>query len=361
MPGHRQEILYLRLPVSGPDQAHGGPGTPDGAHGFRMPVPVCRDKAAGQGDNLRRRAVILLHQQNFCPGVIPLKADQRLRIRGAKTVDALVLVAHHEKIALVPGKKPDDRMLNAGGVLGLVHAEIGIPLPVMRQDLRITFQNFQGVNQLIVVIHPPQADQLRTVRPVNLRKLFHIGFHPVQFLIFQTHIFHIGDGGAYFPNDAVHGRFSRVSPIEFRDDAHGLLLLQMAEHFRLPVAPAVEYHDLPRQGVDGAERSLPCQGFAEERFTAPAHIPLPGFRIGHGEDAPGIDPLHLRHVPQPRNEDRGLAAARHGQEQHRPLPGPHRLLLLRIQTAHICFRKLLFRHLSLLPRFLWNITSLILS
>ena len=65
----------------------------------------------------------------------------------------------------------DDGVLDPGGVLGFVHADIRIRILKMGQDIRTDLQDFLGIHHLVIIVHPPLLPQHLVVPAVQLRKL----------------------------------------------------------------------------------------------------------------------------------------------------------------------------------------------
>ncbi len=286
----------------------------------------------------------MLHQQH--PGARPhlLKLHQRLGIGRPETVDALVLVPHHKEIAGAPRQQGDDLVLDLGSVLGFVHTEIAVPVLKIPQHRRHSFEDLQGKDHLVVVVHPAPALQLRLVAVVEGGQIGQVGLQGRDALLVQGHVLDVGDGGAQLLEGAVGGVVLRHLLVELGEQT-GQFPLVGHELGLLPVvAAAVILQDHRRHPVDGAE-GQPLRQLRPEPGRKPgAHLPGGGHRVGHGQDGLRRDAPALHHVAQPGHQHGGLAAARHRQQQHRTVHGGHRRPLLVVEGRHMLLEKLLLLH-----------------
>ena len=150
-----QQPLVLNCPVCRQDQMHVRAGFPGGTDGFGVAVGISLNEPIRQPEDLRRGAVVFLHQQYPGAGIGLLKLHQGVRIGGAEAVNALVLVPYHEKVPGFPGQKMDDGVLDPGGILGFIHADVRKCVLKIGQDIRMDLQNSLGIHHLVVIVHPP--------------------------------------------------------------------------------------------------------------------------------------------------------------------------------------------------------------
>ena len=140
-----------------------------GADVLFMPRSVSRNETVGRLGDLRCGAVIALKQQHPRTAVVALEAHERIGIRGAKAVNALILVADHEYAPALTGEQADDLMLDLRGVLRFVDADILIPLAQRAENVRVPQQYLPRENKLVVVVHKPAASERLSVRIVYRR------------------------------------------------------------------------------------------------------------------------------------------------------------------------------------------------
>ena len=335
---HLAEIAVLLLPVIDRNLPELRPAPTGGPHVLGVAVFVLLDKPVRRRHNLLCGAVILLHIQHLGVGIDPVKLGESLGIGRTEAVDTLVLVSHHEQIPALASQQADDGVLDFRGVLGLIHAVIPVPVPNRPQNLRILPENLEGIDHLVVVIHQLSVPQGLAVGLIEGREVqaLHLNFR--QLLPLEHLVLHIGDGGLEALYGALRGKLIGLVPVEFPQQSALLAaVLQQAEggaaHDPLIIADYPAAH-----AVDGAEAQPLCRLLAEAGGKPPLHIPGGRHGIGHGEDALRLDAPHVAHVAQPGHQDGGFAAARHCQQQHRPLRLLHRSLLLRVQTdGKLCF------------------------
>ena len=124
--GQAGEKGILLHPVRHPDGLDDRAVVPDGHHVLVPPVLVLADEGIRRLNDPGGGAVISLQEQDLGPRIVLLKMEQRRRLRRPEAVDALVLVAHEKEVLPLPRQQAQDRVLDPGGVLGLVHAEVAI-------------------------------------------------------------------------------------------------------------------------------------------------------------------------------------------------------------------------------------------
>ena len=68
--------------------------------------------------------------------MVLLKVEESLWVCGAKAIDALVLISNQKQVSAVMGQQGDDAVLDFGGILCLIHAEVVIPMLKVAQHRR---------------------------------------------------------------------------------------------------------------------------------------------------------------------------------------------------------------------------------
>ena len=295
---------------------------------------VFPDEIIRQAENFRRGAVVLLHQQHPGVGVGLPEPHQGLRISGPEAVNALILVPHHEDVPAFLRQKLNDRMLDSGGVLGLVHADIGEHILKMRQHVRVLFQDGLSIDHLVVVVHP--VPQRQVVPAIQLRELLEPGVQVVDLLLVEHAVLHIGDVLAKLFYDALGGKFAAEGAVQIGNQLRQKpLVLHQPEGIPAAVGPGVKINDLGGNAVDGAKFRDVGAVLAKQAGKALPHLPGGGFCVGHGQDFVGRDPAAAEHIAQAGHQHGGFSAAGHGQQQDRALCGVYRLCLLPVQPAGI--------------------------
>ena len=103
---------------------------------FFVAFGVLLNKAVRRPHDPGVGAEVFFHQAHLGPRVIFFKGQQRLRVSGPEAVNALVFVAHHEQVVVFSGQERRDHVLNAGGVLRLIHAQIAVAVLEKLQRFR---------------------------------------------------------------------------------------------------------------------------------------------------------------------------------------------------------------------------------
>ena len=237
-------------------------------------------------------AVILFHQQYFGAAVLLLKVKKRLRIRRAKPVNALVLVSDHEKIVIAGGQQGDDRVLNFGRVLRLIHADVLVLILEVRQHLRHLSQNIQRINHLVIIIHQmllaePPVVLLIDCTDVNLTvripKRASLAAPQLADLLLAQHlILDISDQRPHIPKV----RLRRPGPLHLlinlrQNTARNLLIRHQLKGF-LPQHTAVIADDLGADPVNGPKLQPRRQFLAKKARKPAGHVARSGNRISHG-------------------------------------------------------------------------------
>lgn len=224
-------------------------------------------------------------------------------------------------------------MLDPGGILGLVHANVTVAVLKRLQNLRVPAQYGQGVDHLVVEIHLPALAQGLVVGAEKGREVHALRLHRRQFLPGEHLVFGVGDGGFQGPDSALRGKVPALGAVELGHQ--GALFPAVLQHRKGGAAesPLIEADDPAAHAVDGAKFQLPGFLLPEQGGKAGGHVPGGGHRIGHGEDALRGDARYKPHIAQPRHQHGGFAAAGYRQQQHRPLHRLDRRLLLGIQIG----------------------------
>ena len=325
----------LILPAGCPHHFQRALGTAHSGHRLGAAVTVAGRKAVGRRHDLPAGTVVLFHQKHLRPGPGLFKLHQGLGPGGPETVDALVLVPHQEQVAVFPGQQADDLVLDARGILGFVHAEVTVLLPEPGPHRRHGPQDLQGVDHLVVVVHPALALEFRLVAAVKAGQVGQAGLQRRDALLVQHAVFDVGDDGAQFFQRALGGVVAADAHVQLGQQAGQLPLVGDQAGLLAAIAAAVILQHHRRQAVDGAEGHACGRPLPEAGGKAAAHLPGGGHGVGHRQDLFGRDAAALHHVPQAGHQHRGLAASRHGQQQHRAFHGGRRRQLLRVEAGQI--------------------------
>ncbi len=119
-------------------------------------VLVIGDQRVGRVEDRLRAAVVLLQQHDSGFRVVLPKTRHVAIVGSAEAVDRLVLIAHHEQVAL-PVRLVDQGaqhlVLHHVGVLELVHQHVGPLLLILRAQRQVLAQQHSGLRQQIVEVH----------------------------------------------------------------------------------------------------------------------------------------------------------------------------------------------------------------
>ena len=336
----REDIIVLRLSVFHRDQPDRQTALPGGPHGLRMPEAVLHDKSICGFHNLRRGAVVFFNQKLSGSGVIGGEGHQRIRKRGPEGIDALILIPDHEEVFIPGGEQADDLVLDFGGVLGLIHAEVTILFLKIFQNIGKAAQQRERIDHLVVVVHLTPAPQFRLIAAVELRKAGNGPPSGGDLLLGEHHVLDEGDRGADFAQGGLFGIFPVDGLIQrTQNPASFPVLSEQGKGFPAQTCGGIG-DEFGRDAVDGTKLQTSGQLFAEEGGKTAAHIPRGGPGIGHGQNPARVDPAAEHHITQTNHQNGGFSAAGGGKQQYRPLHREHRFPLLGIQAGQISGFKL---------------------
>ena len=286
-------------------------------------------------------AVILFHQQYFGAAVFLLKVEERLRIRRAEPVNALVLVSDHKKIVVAGSQQGDDRVLDPGRVLRLIHADVLVLILEVRQHLRHFAQNVQRIHHLIVVVHQMLLPQPPVIALIDLPDIDLTVRLPqgaplaaaqlADLLLRQHLVFDVRDQRPHIPKVCLRRPGLLHLLINLGQNTGRPLLIRHQLKGFLSQHPAVIADDPGADPVDGSKLQPQSQFLAKKARKPAGHVARSGNRISHGQNILRLDPAVRDHVAQPQHQHRGLAASRHSQQKHRPVDRLHCLRLLRVE------------------------------
>ncbi len=96
---------------------------------------VLGDEARGGGEDVRRRAVVLLQPDDAGAGEILLEAQDVADLGAAPAIDRLIVVADAAEIAVTLRQQAQPQILRDVGVLVFVDQQIAKPVLVLRENL----------------------------------------------------------------------------------------------------------------------------------------------------------------------------------------------------------------------------------
>ena len=254
-------------------------------------VGIFLDKPVRGRHDLPGGAVVPLQAQDPGPGPVLRKADQDGGVGGPEAVDALILVPHQKEVPALPRQQTDDPVLDLRGVLGLIHAEIPVAPLKLLQDPGVLPEDPQGIDHLIVIVHPPALPEHLLIVPENFGELHPSTWTWASSSLVSIWFFSIGDGGHQGLHRTLGCKLSRLRPVQLPQERPPLPRVLPQVKGRPPQPALIGADDLAAHAVDGTElqplrRRLPKKG-----GKAGAHIPGGGHGIGHGQDLLRRDPL----------------------------------------------------------------------
>ena len=268
-------------------------------------------------------AVIFFDEQHLCVGIDAVEFKQPLRIRGAEAVNALVLVADHEKIAAPLSRPADYHVLYLRRVLRLIDTDVTEPSGILPDRIGKAADYVVAVKKLVIVVHQPVLALEFTVCPVYLRKIPAVNADLLYFPVVKHHVPAVSHGG----HDVLYlvlGRVAAVLPEDVADNPR-LPAVAVDERKRLfPAHPAVCRDDLRAEAVYRPYLNI---ARAENRLIPLLHLSRAGNAVGDRQHRVRRNVFTPDKIPQPRRHNGGFPASGDGKEQNMPLRLPARRIL----------------------------------
>ncbi len=123
------------------------------------PPLIARNHARRRGQNMRRRAVILLKPDNNSPRKILLEAQDVAHLGPAPAVNRLIIIAHTANILMLRRQKPQPQILRHVRILIFVDQNILKPALILLQNILMRLENRYHVQQNIAKIDSIQITQ----------------------------------------------------------------------------------------------------------------------------------------------------------------------------------------------------------
>ena len=199
------------------------------------------------------------------------KRHERLGPGRAEAVDTLILVSHQEEIPLFLRQKPHDLVLDARGVLRLVHAKIGEPLLPGSEHLRAAQQDLPRIDQLIVVVHEIAVLQNTAVFVIDRRDFDALGLELFDLLVRKHAVFNGGNRRLERLDGALRRKLVCLAAADFpQNRSLPPRIVQKPERFA-PIDARIAADDAAGQAVDCAKLQLPRQILPEQARKPRAH------------------------------------------------------------------------------------------
>ena len=287
--------------------------------GLFLPAPVVRDDLIRRVQDIGCGAVILLQFDDLGIREILFKVQDVADVRPAPAVDALVVVPHHAQVPALLGQQPDKSILGGVGVLVFVHMDIVEALPVIIQNRRVIHKQLQGPKQQIVKIQGvgrPEPFLVIGKNFMNLLALIILGAFLEPFVRGQHPVLGVGNPGA----DLLHWHAVFVHAQGFQPVLDDPVLIVLVINGKRTLI--TQFFDVPPQNahanrMEGADPHVRGVG-PHQLFHPRLHFPGRFVGKGQGQNMPGLHPM-VDQIGDAVGQGAGFAAARAGQNQHRPL------------------------------------------
>ncbi len=126
------------------------------------------DQAAGGGEDMRGRAVILFELDDFCTRKILFKAQDIGHLRPAPAVDRLVIIADAGDVLALLREQPQPQILDRIGVLIFVDEDIFELLLIFLEHVAVLAEQRQAVQQQVAKVTGVERQKARLVYAVKM-------------------------------------------------------------------------------------------------------------------------------------------------------------------------------------------------
>ena len=348
--------------------------------GLAFAAHVVADHGIGGIQNVLGGPVVLFQADGSGAAIFLLKAQNVLNIGAAKTINALVVVAHHADVAMSAGQQARQQILQMVGVLILVNEHVAELVLVVFPGRSIGLQQADRVQDDVVEVQSIGAAQSLVVKCIYFTDSDFTPFSvALPFLRKHRRSLHLVLGGGNHRQDLPDGKGLLVQT-QFLQNIldHPLAVVGIVDG---EVAGKAQLIDITPQDphAGGVERSGPHVPGLLPQHLLQTLLQLVGGLVGegNGQYLPGscrlhstqilsqrallrrggggilLQKLHLvlgnrqrdlvgiaatsiaQQIGYPVDQHRGLAAAGSGQQQQRSLRRQHTLELHIIQMAVI--------------------------
>ena len=306
-----------------------------GEEALGLAVRVVGHHGVGRVQDVAGGAVVLLELDHVGVGVVLLEGEDVLDVRTAPGVDGLVVVAHDHEVSVLAGKEVGDGVLDAVGVLVLVHADLAEALLVGVEHLRVLGEKLEGLHQEVVEVHGVGTLEAALQHAVDLRRLalqrrLSLALHLVGH---DQAVLRCRDLRA----DGLDGELLGVH-VELGHDGLDQALrvivvidgeVRLVAHQLWVVAKHAHAH-----GVEGAHPHA-AGAAGKQRVEALAHLGRRLVGERDGEHLPRTDALVGHHVRDAVREHARLARARAGKHQERAVRTEHGVALSGVEAVDV--------------------------
>ena len=296
-------------------------------------VDVVGDQPVGGVEDRLGRAVVLLEQDGVGIGKVPLELEDVADVGAAERIDRLKIVADNGQVAVLLGQELQHPVLGAVGVLVLVDQHPAEDPAVLVAHVSEQLQQVDRAHQQVVEVHRARLDHPPLVEAVDVGdRLFALrvrrggvvgGVGELVLGRRDRRLDRAGRESLRVELELLHAALDHSHRVGLVVDRERALVTQAGRlGAQDPGAGGMEGHHphRPRDPPDQARDPLAhlVRGLVRERDREDLHRPRPV-----GRQQPG-DPV---------GEHPGLARARAGEHQQRPLAVGDRLALRRVEPG----------------------------
>ena len=290
---------------------------------------VCRVEDVAGG------AVVLLELDHVGVGVVLLEREDVLDVGATPGVDGLVVVTHDHEVSVLARQEVGDGVLDAVGVLVLVHADLTEALLVGVEHLRVLGEKLEGLHQEVVEVHGIGALQAALQHAVDLRRLalqrrlglaLHLVRHD-QAVLRRRDLRADGLDGELL---GVHVELGH----DGLDQALRVIVVVDSEVWLVAYELRVVAQHAHAHGVEGADPHA-AGAAGEKRVETLAHLGRRLVGERNGEHLPRAHALVSDHVRDAVREHARLAGARAGKHQKRTMGTEHGVALCGVEAVDV--------------------------
>ena len=312
---------------------------------------VMRDETVGSGEDVRRRAVVLLKPDDLGAGEILLEAKDVGDLGAAPGIDRLVVVADDAEVAARLGEELQPFVLGLVGVLIFVDEKVAEAVAIAVEHVAVLAEDHQHVEQEVAEIAGIEGPQSVLILRVELgaapgREGF--GFAGIDLLRRPAAVLPaVDEAGELARGPALLVKVCRLD--QLFEDAQLIVGVEDREVGLEADQLGMAAKHPRRDRMEGAEPRHALERAARKRANAFAHLARRLVGEGDGEDLARPRLAAGDEVGKASGQRRGFSGARTGEDEHRSFGRQHRLALRRVQALQVsglrrqCRR---FRHLA---------------
>ena len=326
----RLGVLVLDL-----DHAHGLAVAELRPEVLLLALAVVRDDAVRGAEDVVRGAVVLLQRDRPRAGEVALELEHVADVGAPEGVDGLVGVADRAHVPVLLGEELQEPVLRVVRVLVLVDEDVAERLLPALARLGEALEDLDRE-----VEHVVEVDRVRGVQPllvalVHLRDGLVVERRDARAVLVRADelVLRVRD----LRVDAARDEPLRVEALVLEDPLHephlvGLVVDREVRAQPDPLGLAAEH--AAARGVEGEDPD-PARGVAEEPLEPVAHLPRRAVRERDREDLVRLHARRGEQVGDAVGQDAGLARARAGDDEQRPLRVEDGLALGRVQVGEV--------------------------